>query len=272
MRRRRTTKKAVDKEPAAEQPAEGKAPAAKAASGDEAVASEAPADSAEGSEAPAAAGEKGASDEGKPESDAAEKKDEPEDKGGERDRRDNNNRRNRRNRRNRKDRQRKEIVPSATRDELAKLEDEALIAKACELGVDPTEYGERDDLVSAVYDALLQAEGFVMVEGILDLLPDGYGFIRTDGYLPGEHDVYVGMSTVRRNGLRKGDYISGAFARRAITRSTRRSTQSIELNSDAVRRADAPRQVCQPDADLPDERLVDGARARTPSPPAQSTS
>ena len=118
-------------------------------------------------------------------------------------------RRNRRNRRNRNNHQRKEIVPSATRDELAVLDDEALTAKALELGVDASEYGERDDLVSAVYDALLQAEGFVMVEGILDLLPDGYGFIRTNGYLPGEHDVYVGVSTVRRQGLRKGDYITG---------------------------------------------------------------
>ena len=118
-------------------------------------------------------------------------------------------RRNRRNRRNRNNHQRKEIVPSATRDELAVLDDEALTAKAIELGVDASEYGERDDLVSAVYDALLQAEGFVMVEGILDLLPDGYGFIRTSGYLPGEHDVYVAVSTVRRQGLRKGDYITG---------------------------------------------------------------
>ena len=118
-------------------------------------------------------------------------------------------RRNRRNRRNRNNHQRKEIVPSATRDELAVLDDEALTAKAIELGVDASEYGERDDLVSAVYDALLQAEGFVMVEGILDLLPDGYGFIRTSGYLPGEHDVYVGVSTVRRQGLRKGDFITG---------------------------------------------------------------
>ncbi|PWL79240.1 MAG: transcription termination factor Rho [Coriobacteriia bacterium] len=115
----------------------------------------------------------------------------------------------RRNRRSRNNHQRKEIVPSATRDELALLDDDALTAKAIELGVDASEYGERDDLVSAVYDALLQAEGFVMVEGILDLLPDGYGFIRTNGYLPGEHDVYVGVSTVRRQGLRKGDYITG---------------------------------------------------------------
>ena len=116
-------------------------------------------------------------------------------------------RNNRRKRRNGKDR--REIAPSATRDELAILADDELVAKAVDLNVDPAEYGERDDLVSAVYDALLQAEGFVMVDGILDLMPDGYGFIRTDGYLAGEHDVYVGASMVRRNGLRRGDYIAG---------------------------------------------------------------
>jgi transcription termination factor Rho len=130
---------------------------------------------------------------------------------GENGRQENNGKRNnrRRNRRNRHNNQRREIVPSATRDELSALSDEDLIVKARELEVDPAEYGERDDLVSAVYDALLQAEGFVLVEGILDLLQDGYGFIRTDGYLPGEHDVYVGTSMVRRNALRKGDYITG---------------------------------------------------------------
>ena len=255
VRRRRTTKKAAEKEAAAEQAAEGEASEAKASSDGEAAASEAPADSAQTPEA-AAAGEKGASDEGKPESDASEKKDESEDKGGERDRRDNNNRRNRRNRRNRKDRQRKEIVPSATRDELAKLEDEALIAKACELDVDPTEYGERDDLVSAVYDALLQAEGFVMVEGILDLLPDGYGFIRTDGYLPGEHDVYVGMSTVRRNGLRKGDYISGRVRPPRDSEKYPALNTIIELNNEPFEGPTHRVKFANLTPIYPDERLI----------------
>jgi transcription termination factor Rho len=45
--------------------------------------------------------------------------------------------------------------------------------------------------------------------GILDLLPDGYGFLRTSGYLPGSDDVYVSLSTVRRYSLRKGDVVTG---------------------------------------------------------------
>ncbi|MDQ5814871.1 MAG: transcription termination factor Rho [Actinomycetota bacterium] len=46
--------------------------------------------------------------------------------------------------------------------------------------------------------------------GILDLLPEGYGFLRTHGYLPGDKDVYVSASQVRRFRLRKGDEITGS--------------------------------------------------------------
>ncbi len=46
--------------------------------------------------------------------------------------------------------------------------------------------------------------------GILDLLPEGYGFLRTSGFLPGDKDVYVSVSQVRRFHLRKGDEIIGS--------------------------------------------------------------
>ncbi|MCA1703236.1 MAG: transcription termination factor Rho, partial [Actinobacteria bacterium] len=46
--------------------------------------------------------------------------------------------------------------------------------------------------------------------GILDLLPEGYGFLRTSGYLPGDKDVYVSVSQVRRFKLRKGDEVTGS--------------------------------------------------------------
>ena len=49
----------------------------------------------------------------------------------------------------------------------------------------------------------------VPVEGLLDLRDEGYGFVRTKGYLPGPNDVYVSMSQVRRFALRKGDHIGG---------------------------------------------------------------
>ena len=46
--------------------------------------------------------------------------------------------------------------------------------------------------------------------GILDVLPEGYGFLRTQGYLPSQGDIYVSLSQIRRFGLRKGDQIAGA--------------------------------------------------------------
>ena len=50
----------------------------------------------------------------------------------------------------------------------------------------------------------------IPVEGLLDLREEGFGFLRTNGYLASPHDVYVSLSQVRRFGLRKGDTIKGA--------------------------------------------------------------
>ncbi len=50
----------------------------------------------------------------------------------------------------------------------------------------------------------------VPADGLLDLRDEGYGFLRTNGYLAGARDVYVSLSQVRRFGLRKGDVIKGA--------------------------------------------------------------
>jgi transcription termination factor Rho len=49
--------------------------------------------------------------------------------------------------------------------------------------------------------------------GILDVLPEGYGFLRTAGYLPSPQDIYVSLSQIRRFGLRKGDEVKGAVRR-----------------------------------------------------------
>ena len=49
----------------------------------------------------------------------------------------------------------------------------------------------------------------VTVSGILEVLPDGYGFIRSDNYLPGESDVYVSPSQIRKFNLKTGDILEG---------------------------------------------------------------
>jgi transcription termination factor Rho len=55
-------------------------------------------------------------------------------------------------------------------------------------------------------EAALEGE---LATGILDVLPEGYGFLRTSGYLPGPRDVYVSVSQVKRFGLRRGDEVVG---------------------------------------------------------------
>ena len=107
-----------------------------------------------------------------------------------------------------RERERREVAPSVTREELEALKVADLRARAAELELDVTGL-KKAELVEAVYAATMRAEGFIEVTGVLDILADGYGFLRASGYLPGEGDAYVGTSTIRRNGLRKGDLVVG---------------------------------------------------------------
>jgi transcription termination factor Rho len=119
----------------------------------------------------------------------------------------NNNQRNNQ-RHQRRQRNNREIEPSVTREELEALKVGELRERAAALEVDATGM-KKAELVDAVFDASVKAEGFLDVAGVLDILSDGYGFLRCSGYLPGEKDCYVGMSLIKRNGLRKGDYVEG---------------------------------------------------------------
>ncbi|MFR4999605.1 MAG: transcription termination factor Rho, partial [Slackia sp.] len=111
-------------------------------------------------------------------------------------------------RRQRRGHEREPMVPKTSMEELSKLKVAELREKAAELELDVTGL-KKAELVAKVFEASVRAEGFIEVEGVLDTMPDGYGFLRTKGYLPSENDVYVGLSTIRRNGLRKGDYVKG---------------------------------------------------------------
>ncbi|MFH0242372.1 transcription termination factor Rho [Streptomyces sp. HK10] len=65
----------------------------------------------------------------------------------------------------------------------------------------------RDDF--AAEPQVSEDDVLIPVAGILDIL-DNYAFVRTSGYLPGPNDVYVSLAQVRKNGLRKGDHVTGA--------------------------------------------------------------
>ncbi|TLM80300.1 MAG: transcription termination factor Rho [Actinobacteria bacterium] len=101
------------------------------------------------------------------------------------------------------------VAPSITRADLEPKTVAELRAMAEELGIDAKMLKKKDELIEAVLEAKVKAEGFIDVYGILDVLPEGYGFLRTGGYLPGDRDVYVSMSYVRRFELRRGDLVRG---------------------------------------------------------------
>ncbi len=67
----------------------------------------------------------------------------------------------------------------------------------------------RDDFAGGGEPQVADDDVLIPVAGILDIL-DNYAFIRTSGYLPGPNDVYVSLAQVRKNGLRKGDHVTGA--------------------------------------------------------------
>ena len=63
----------------------------------------------------------------------------------------------------------------------------------------------RDELLHKVLQCYGEQQGFLLASGILDIMSDGYGFLRSNGRRPRQGDVYVSQSQVRRFGLRTGD-------------------------------------------------------------------
>ena len=70
---------------------------------------------------------------------------------------------------------------------------------------------KKQDLIFALLQANVEESGQVYGEGTLEILPDGFGFLRASGYnyLPGPDDIYVSPSQIRRFNLRTGDTVSG---------------------------------------------------------------
>ncbi len=72
------------------------------------------------------------------------------------------------------------------------------------------EYGEEAE-ESSMPEEMMKLDSGNVAYGLLEVLPDGFGFIRSDNYMPGENDVYVAPSQIRRFQLQTGDIISGSI-------------------------------------------------------------
>jgi transcription termination factor Rho len=80
---------------------------------------------------------------------------------------------------------------------------------ARELGLTGITGMRKQELVESIVNRRVENEGLFLRTGILDVLPEGYGFLRTRGYLPSEDDIYVSLSQIRRFHLKRGDEIMG---------------------------------------------------------------
>lgn len=72
-------------------------------------------------------------------------------------------------------------------------------------------YGQmkKKELIFAILRAQAEKDGYMFMEGVLDILPEGYGFLRPINYLPSSEDIYISQSQIRRFDLRTGDLVSG---------------------------------------------------------------
>jgi transcription termination factor Rho len=86
-----------------------------------------------------------------------------------------------------------------------------LAALAKELNVEGAANMRRQELIFSILQAQAEKNGFIYGEGVLEILPDGFGFLRSPdyNYLPGPDDIYVSPSQIRRFNLRTGDTIAG---------------------------------------------------------------
>jgi transcription termination factor Rho len=86
-----------------------------------------------------------------------------------------------------------------------------LIQMARHFGIDGVSSMRKQELIFALLQAQAEQNGLIYGEGVLETLPDGFGFLRAQNYnyLPGPDDIYVSPSQIRRFGLRTGDTVSG---------------------------------------------------------------
>ena len=98
--------------------------------------------------------------------------------------------------------------PRLSREDLAAMRVAEVRSQAANLGIEYVGV-KRAELIEAVYIAAARAEGFRSAAGILDITGEGYGFVRTGNYMPGDDDAFVPQQLIKHLGLRRGDLVEG---------------------------------------------------------------
>ena len=93
--------------------------------------------------------------------------------------------------------------------ELKEMNIAALTQIAKDLNVVGATGMRKQELIFKILQAQTEQSGLMLRAGILEIMAEGYGFLRHDGYLPGSEDIYVSPSQIKRFGLRVGDEVLG---------------------------------------------------------------
>jgi transcription termination factor Rho len=104
------------------------------------------------------------------------------------------------------------VVRSEASTDIAELQTMSipqLCEMAKELNIANSRAYRKHDLIFKILEAKTQANGLIFAKGILEILPEGYGFLRTGGYLPSSEDIYVSQTQIRRFDMTNGDNVSG---------------------------------------------------------------
>jgi transcription termination factor Rho len=96
-------------------------------------------------------------------------------------------------------------------NELANMTISELSALARDFNIEGTGRMKKQDLIFSILQAQTEKHGLIFASGVLEILQDGYGFLRSPSYnyLPGPDDIYVSPSQIRLFGLKTGDTVSG---------------------------------------------------------------
>jgi transcription termination factor Rho len=86
---------------------------------------------------------------------------------------------------------------------------EELLELAKEMGISSQAGLKKQDIIMRLLETHTEQQGNIFCSGILDIMSDGYGFLRQETLLPSSTDVYISPSQIRRFGLRNGDMVTG---------------------------------------------------------------
>jgi len=93
--------------------------------------------------------------------------------------------------------------------ELEHKSKDELLAMANEMGVSNPAGLKKQEIIMQLIQADSEQQGYIYCGGILEIMSDGYGFLRQETLLPSQTDVYISPSQIRRFGLRNGDMVTG---------------------------------------------------------------